>query len=187
MNDVRIRNGYEPINYRQGYFPHFQPGTSDGILSLMGKALGIDAEVTALPTTINGLTHTFRPGITYFGHALERIGFDTAYDAVEGFDKYVEGAASVICYTDVIQNLRALSEQVRYRTSDEGLRERVDNIRAREDLSEHQKELEIKEVMEKGRFSLSNFVVELDEYTNLLANKKSKYDRSMEHLGGRRL
>ena len=187
MNDVRIRNGYEPVNYRQGYFPHFQPGTSDGILSLMGKALGIDAEVTALPTTINGLTHTFRPGITYFGHALERIGFDTAYDAVEGFDKYVEGAASVICYTDVIQNLRALSEQVRYRTSDEGLRERVDNIRAREDLSEHQKELEIKEVMEKGRFSLSNFAVELDEYTNLLANKKSKYDRSMEHLGGRRL
>ena len=44
MNDVRIRNGYEPVNYRQGYFPHFQPGTSDGILSLMGKALGIDAE-----------------------------------------------------------------------------------------------------------------------------------------------
>ena len=187
MNDVRIRNGYEPINYRQGYFPHFQPGTTDGILGLMGKALGIDAEVSALPTTISGLTHTFKPGITYFGNALERIGFDTAYDAVEGFDKYVEGAASVICYTDVIQNLRALAQQVRYRTSDEGLRERVDDIRARDDLTEHQKELEIKEIMDKGRFSLSNFAVELDEYTNLLANKKSKYDRSMEHLGGRKL
>lgn len=187
MNDVRIRNGYEPINYRQGYFPHFQPGTTDGILGLMGKALGIDAEVTALPTTISGLTHTFKPGITYFGNALERIGFDTAYDAVEGFDKYVEGAASVICYTDAIQNLRALAQQVRYRTSDEGLRERVDDIRARDDLTEHQKELEIKEIMDKGRFSLSNFAVELDEYTNLLANKKSKYDRSMEHLGGRKL
>lgn len=187
MNDVRIRNGYEPINYRQGYFPHFQPGTTDGILGLMGKALGIDAEVTALPTTISGLTHTFKPGITYFGNALERIGFDTAYDAVEGFDKYVEGAASVICYTDAIQNLRALAQQVRYRTSDEGLRERVDDIRARDDLTEHQKELETKEIMDKGQFSLSNFAVELDEYTNLLANKKSKYDRSMEHLGGRKL
>ena len=186
MNDVRIRNGYEPINYRKGYFPHFQPGTTDGILGLMGKALGIDAEVTALPTTISGLTHTFKPGITYFGHALERIGFDTAYDAVEGFDKYVEGAASVICYTDVIQNLRALAEQVRYRTSDEGLRERVDDIRAREDLTEQDKELRIKEIMEKGRYSLSNFAVELDEYTNLLANKKSKYDRSIEHLAGRK-
>ena len=187
MNDVRIRNGYEPINYRQGYFPHFQPGTTDGILGLMGKALGIDAEVTALPTTISGLTHTFKPGITYFGNALERIGFDTAYDAVAGFDKYVEGAASVICYTDAIQKLRALAQQVRYRTSDEGLRERVDDIRARDDLTEHQKELEIKEIMDKGQFSLSNFAVELDEYTNLLANKKSKYDRSMEHLGGRKL
>lgn len=187
MNDVRIRNGYEPINYRQGYFPHFQPGTTDGILGLMGKALGIDAEVSALPTTISGLTHTFKPGITYFGNALERIGFDTAYDAVEGFDKYVEGAASVICYTDAIQKLRALAQQVRYRTSDEGLRERVDDVRARDDLTEHQKELEIKDIMDKGRFSLSNFAVELDEYTNLLANKKSKYDRSMEHLGGRKL
>ncbi len=187
MNDVRIRNGYEPINYRQGYFPHFQPGTTDGILGLMGKALGIDAEVSALPTTISGLTHTFKPGITYFGNALERIGFDTAYDAVEGFDKYVEGAASVVCYTDVIQNLRALAQQVRYRTSDEGLRERVDDIRARDDLTEHQKELEIKEIMDKGRFSLSNFAIELDEYTNLLANKKSKYDRGIESLAGRKV
>ncbi len=187
MNDVRIRNGYEPINYRQGYFPHFQPGTTDGILGLMGKALGIDAEVSALPTTISGLTHTFKPGIAYFGNALERIGFDTAYDAVEGFDKYVEGAASVICYTDVIQNLRALAQQVRYRTSDEGLRERVDDVRASDDLTEHQKELEIKEIMDKGRFSLSNFAIELDEYTNLLANKKSKYDRGIESLARRKV
>lgn len=185
MNDVRIRNGYEPVNYRSGYFPHFQPGTTDGILGLMGKALGIDAEVTALPTTINGLTHTFKPGITYFGHALERLSFDTAYDAVEGFDKYVEGAVSVICYTDAIQRLRAFTDQVRYRTSDEGLRERIDAVREMEDVSEQDKELRIREIMEKGRYSLSNFAVELDEYTNLLANKKSKYDRTVEGLAGR--
>lgn len=187
MNDVRIRNGYEPVNYRSGYFPHFQPGTSDGILSLMGKALGIDAEVTALPTTINGLTHTFKPGITYFGNALERLSFDTAYDAVEGFDKYVEGAASVICYTDAIQRLRAFTDQVRYRTSDEGLRERIDAVRANENETEQNKELQIRQIMEKGRYSLSNFAVELDEYTNLLANKKSKYDRTIESMAGRNI
>lgn len=187
MNDVRIRNGYEPINYRQGYFPHFQPGTSDGILGLMGKALGVGVEVKALPTTINGLTHTFRPGIAYFGNTLERIGFETAYDAVEGFDKYVEGAASVICYTDAIQKLRALAQQVRYRTSNEGLRERVDNVRARDDLTEHQKELEIKEIMDNGRYSLSNFAKELDEYTNLLANKKNRYDRNAEDFANRKV
>lgn len=187
MNDVRIRNGYEPINYRKGYFPHFQPGTTDGILGLMGKALGVGVEVKALPTTINGLTHTFKPGIIYFGNALERIGFDTAYDAVEGFDKYVEGAASVICYTDAIQKLRALAQQVRYRTSDEGLRERVDDVRARDDLTEHQKELEIEAIMKQGRFSLSNFVKELDEYTNLLANKKNRYDRNAEDFANRKV
>ena len=38
----------------------------------------------------------------------------------------------------------------------------------------------------KGRFTLSNFVVELDEYTNLLANKKSKYDRGFEARWGRK-
>ena len=51
MNDVRVRNGYEPIDYRKGYFPHFQPGQTDGVLAVMGKALGIKADVTALGTS----------------------------------------------------------------------------------------------------------------------------------------
>ncbi len=122
MNDVRVRNGYEPVNYRSGYFPHFQPGEGDGILSQFGRVLGIDTQVTALPTTINGLTHTFRPGITWFGNAQERIGFNTVYDAVEGFDKYIEGVSDVITQTDNIQRLRALASQIRYRTTDDGIR-----------------------------------------------------------------
>ena len=106
MNDTRIRNGYEPVNYRQGYFPHFQPGDGDGIMAQFGRALGIGTEVTALPTTINGMTHAFRPGIRWFGNAQERLGFNTAYDAVEGFDRYIEGVADVIYQTDNIQRLR---------------------------------------------------------------------------------
>ena len=74
--------------------------------------------VTALPTTINGLTHTFKPGIQWFGNAMERIGFNTAYDAVEGFDRYIEGVSDVVYQTENIQKLRALASQVRYRTSD---------------------------------------------------------------------
>lgn len=133
MNEVRVRNGYEPVSYRKGYFPHFQPGDGDGVLARFGRALGIDTAVSALPTTINGLTHTFRPGIQYFGNALERIGFDTAYDAVEGFDKYIEGVADVIHHTDNIQRLRALASQIRYRTGDEGIREQVDEVNAKSD------------------------------------------------------
>lgn len=185
MNRIRVENGYEPVNYRQGYFPHFQPG-GDGIMGFFGKVMGINTQVDALPTTINGLTHTFKPGIQWFGNAQERIGFNTAYDAVEGFDRYIEGVSSVIFQTENIQKLRALATQARYRTSDEGIRKQVDAVRMDDRLTEEEKQREINAIYEHGRFALSNFVAELDEYTNLLANKKSKYDRTMESLIGRR-
>lgn len=186
MNEVRIRNGYEPVNYRQGYFPHFQPGDGDGILAHFGKVMGIDTQVAALPTTINGLTHTFKPGIQWFGNAQERLGFNTAYDAVEGFDKYIEGVASVIYQTDNIQRLRALATQIRYRTSDEGIKKQVDAVNADTRLTDEEKQLKINDIYQHGKYTLSNFVNELDEYTNLLANKKSKLDRTMEAMMGRK-
>lgn len=186
MNEVRVRNGYEPVSYRRGYFPHFQPG-GDGIIAQFGKALGISTEVNALPTTINGLTHTFKPGIQWFGNAQERLGFNTAYDAVEGFDKYIEGVASVIHQTDNIQKLRALAAQVRYRTTNEGIRQQVDEVQADTRLTEEEKQTKINDIYEHGKFSLSHFVVELDEYTNLLANKKSRLDRTVEGLLGRKV
>lgn len=186
MNTVRVANGYEPVNYRQGYFPHFQPGNGDGIIAYFGKILGIDTQVDALPTTINGLTHTFKPGIQWFGNAQQRLGYNTAYDAVEGFDKYIEGVASVIFQTENIQNLRALATQARYRTSDKGIQKQVDDIRKDDRLTDEEKQTKINEIFEHGKFALSNFVVELDEYTNLLANKKSKYDRWIEGLFSRK-
>lgn len=187
MNEARVRNGYEPVNYRSGYFPHFQPGDGDGIMGLFGRALGIDTQVTALPTTINGLTHTFRPGIQWFGNAQQRLGFNTAYDAVEGFDRYIEGVADVIYQTDNIQKLRALATQARYRTGDEGIRKQVDTVYADTRLTEEEKRSKIDSIYEDGRFALSNFVVELEEYTNLLANKKSRADRNMEQALGRNM
>lgn len=185
MNEVRVRNGYEPINYRQGYFPHFQPGDGDGILAAFGRAMGISTDVTALPTSINGLTHTFRPGIQWFGNAQERLGFNTVYDAVQGFDKYIEGAADVIYQTDNIQKLRQFGNQARYRTTSEGIQKQVDAVLADESLSEIDKQNRIEKIYESGQFTLSNFVVELEEYTNLLANKKSRHDRSVETDAGR--
>lgn len=186
MNETRIRNGYEPVNYRNGYFPHFQPGDGDGILARFGKAMGVTTDVTALPTTINGLTHTFRPGIQWFGNAQERLGFNTVYDAVEGFDKYIEGVSDVIFQTDNIQRLRALATQIRYRTGDEGIRKQIDDVLTNPNLTEEEKQDRISRIYESGRYALSNFVAELDEYTNLLANKKSRSDRGMERAIGRR-
>lgn len=53
-------------------------------------------------------------------------------------------------------------------------------------LDDEDKRNRIEKIVEDGRFALSNFVVDLDEYTNLLANKKSRADRDMEQRLGRR-
>ncbi len=185
INAARIRNGYEPVPRRSGYFPHFQPGQTDGLFTLAAQALGIQGDVTALPTTIAGTTHTFKPGIKYFGNAQERLGFNTAYDAVAGFDKYIEGAADVIFQTDNIQRLRALSSEIRYMASPKGIREQVDAIRANSDLSQYEREHQEKDLLENGKYRLSGYVNELDEYTNLLAGKRSRKDRDMEASFGR--
>ena len=187
MNDVRIRNGYEPVSYRRGYFPHFQASDPDGLLATFGKALGITTDIVALPTTINGLTHTFKPGIRWFGNALERVGFETTYDAVQGFDKYIEGVADVIHHTDDIQNLRALSGWIRYAASDAGIKEQENAIRADPNRSEDDKELAIQELHKDGKYRLSKFVNWLEEYTNLLANKKSRSDRDLENALNRNI
>lgn len=185
MNDVRIENGYEPVNYRRGYFPHFKKDSADNIIGLFGRALGIKTDVTELPTTINGMTHMFRPGIQWFGNALERTGFETTYDAVEGFDRYIEGVANVIYQTENIQRLRILADQVRYRTSPEGLRKQIDAVRADTQLNEAQKKAIEDDLKERGKYKLSNWVVNLDEYTNILAGKKSMADRNLEQALGR--
>ena len=185
MNEVLVRNGYPPVEYRKGYFPHFQ-GQDDGVMAKFGRLLGINIMDDVLPTTINGLTHKFRPGKQWFAHAQERTGFQTTYDAVEGFDRYIEGVSNVIFHTDNIQNLRALATQIRYRASDAGIREQARAIQENENLSDYEKEKRLEELYEGGKFALSNFVRELDEYTNILAGKKSMADRSAEHWFSRK-
>lgn len=187
MNRVRIENGYEPVNYLQGYFPHFQESEEGGnILQKFARAAGIEGDVTPLPATINGLTAKFRPGIRYMANVQNRLGYATAYDALQGFDRYIEVASDVIYHTADIQRLRALATQIRWRASDEGLQARIDAIRTNPFLNPDEANDQIANLTKDGRYALSNFVDELDEYTNLLAGKKSRLDRGMEKLVGRR-
>ena len=187
LNDARMRNGYEPINYRKGYFPHFQGEEGDRILAQFGKSLGINTAALQLPTTINGLTHTFKPGMQWFGSAQQRLGHETTFDAVEGFDSYIEGVADVIHQTDNIQRLRAFATQIRTRTADEALKKRVREYESNPNLTEEEKRTLIEKVWEEGKYELGNLAVEVDEYTNLLAGKKSRHDRDMEQLLGRKM
>lgn len=204
MNQVRIRNGYEPVDYRHGYFPHFDDAKGESLLgrafkaanmkdvplkdrlaALVGKGLDVNTEVNALPTSISGLTHTFKPGIRWVGNIMQRQGFDTTFDAVQGFDRYIEGVSDVIYHTDDIQRLRALASQIRYRTSEPGIQAQVDEIRADSRLTEEQKDEAVRKKQEEGRYELSNYVNNMEEYTNLLANKRSAADRGIEFFAGR--
>lgn len=187
MNRVRIENGYEPVNYLQGYFPHFQENEEGGsILQRLARAAGIEGDVSPLPATINGLTANFKPGIRYMANIQNRLGYATAYDALQGFDRYIEVATDVIFHTADIQRLRALATQIRYRASDEGLKQRIDAIMMNPFLNPDEANEQVTHLTEEGRYGLSNFVDELDEYTNLLAGKKSRLDRGMEKLMGRK-
>lgn len=187
MNRVMMENGYEPVDYMQGYFPHFQENDKDGsLLTRFGRHLGITDEVTPLPATINGLTQSFRPGIRYMANIQQRLGYATAYDALQGFDRYIEVASDVIYHTGDIQRLRALATQIRYRASDEGVRKQIDRILQDPTLTPDEANERVAQAMKDAPFALSNFVAELDEYTNLLAGKKSRLDRGMEKMLGRK-
>lgn len=185
MNDAYIRNGYAPVQYRKGYFPHFTENRPDGFVRTMAKALGFDIQDNRLPTDIAGLTYQFRPGRRWNPFAKERTGFETTYDAVRGFDRYLEVAADVIYHTEDIQNLRALEDGVRYKYGDQGIKDRMDRIRADETLTEEERRAAIESIQAQGKSHLSNFVQEVNEYTNLLAGKKSHHDRMVEKDAGR--
>lgn len=186
MNRVLVENGYMPVNVRRGYFPHFNGG-SDGVLATFASLLGINIDTNALPTAINGLTSMFKPGKPWFSHAMERTGFQTDYDALEGFAGYLGGVSDVIHQTSNIRNLRALGTRIRYMMGDDQIKRRIDEINADDSRSEQEKLAAITDLTDNGRYKLSRFVSWLDEYTNQLANKKSKYDRGIEDLMGRRV
>ena len=119
-----------------------------------------------------GLRNTFRPGRKYNPNAKQRTGFETTYDALKGFDRYIETAADVIFHTEDIQRLRALEDAVRFKNSEKGIKQEVQDIRADESLTEEQRESRVAELYSKGKSHLSHFVQELNEYTNKLAGEK---------------
>lgn len=193
INEALIENGQDPLEYRQGYFPHFsEDGAMTDFIEEMKSdvsALFLQSEAENIPTEINGTTHLRKPGKRWFAPALRRMGTETVYDAVQGFDRYITGAAHQIYQTENILRLRALERQIRYKTTDEAARKEMERINERLDLTDEQRELLLKEVKpsKEGREKLSNFVVWLTEYTNLLAGKNSFFDRLAQHDWARAL
>ena len=180
-----VRNGYAPLGKIEDYFPHFLE-ESDTVLSKLAKRAGFEVQTNKLPTSIAGITETFKPGKKWFANALTRTGDTTVFDAVNGFDQYIEGVSGIIYQTDNIQNLRELENRMRYLAGDKGLREQLDAIDANDSLTvEDKQDKKDRLYKEQKNFNLSNFVTYLRDYTNTIAGKKQIQDRGIEHDLGR--
>lgn len=185
VNEVLVRNGYEPIEPIEGYFPHFQEEVTWLHPIKRVKQLVEDSK---LPTDIAGLTHTFTPGKRWSGHLQHRDGIRTDYNAVKGLDQYLDSVADVIYHTDDIQNLRALESSIRRKYSDEATEATVDaatKAMSVEQAEQVEDALYSKLLKDKDNAGLGNFVTWLRRYTDILAGKKALIDREIEHETGR--
>lgn len=200
--DTLISNGmWDSIpGYLKNYAPHFTLDAPQNMLQRIRFALGLGKDSTlTLRTDLAGITDEFRPGKKWFGNLLHREGEITDYDAVAGFERYINTAGDVIFLTDSVQNLRTLEDAIRYRLSDEGTREQISKIRndiSLDPLTRYQ-ELDkaynvddtdsVHKLLAQKRAGMTGYVSNLREYINNLAGKKSKADRGWEDMLGRQM
>lgn len=186
INDTLVENGYKPIEYRKGYFPHFIEEKATSPIGKLAEKLGWRIKSGTLPTDIAGITDQFKPGKAWTSFSQQRTSDATDYNALKGLDNYIRGAMDVIHHTEDIQKLRALENEIRYQYSDKGIQQKIDDIYLDDDLDAEEKDNAIYKLTKDFRnSSLGNFATEIRNYTDNLANKKSFGDRSMEQSFGR--
>lgn len=199
--DTLIANGmWDSVpGYLKDYAPHFTVDKPDTKLARVLYKFGIKPESTLnLPTPIAGITDDRNPGKKWFGNLLHRNGELTEFDAVAGFDRYVETAGDVIYLTDSIQNLRTLEDAIRYRLSDDGTRQKINEIRkdrTLDPLERHQQTQDVydknvddtKKLLDQKHAGMGGYVANLHEYINNLAGKKARADRGWEEMLGRQM
>lgn len=198
INSTLIKNGYEPVqSLGDFYAPHFMYKLSERKLARVAYWLGMKiTKKNQPPTDLVGVTDMKRGGKPWFGNLMHRLGDNTVYDAVRGFDQYIETAADVITLTDSIQRLRKLEDAVRYRLSDEGTKAKIDAVKndtglnalqKRENMekiySQKQTNIEkIKQLVSQKDAGMRNFVTELRRYTDNLNGQKSRVDIGIEEI-----
>lgn len=150
-NSQRAKYGYDPIPKRPDYFRHFQA------IDNMGSILGTIRNARDLPTGISGITDIFNPNQPFSDAALGRTGNKTTYDAVGGFDNYIDSVSKQIFHTDTVQRGRAIEGTIR------------------------------KQANADPTLELPNFVANLHEWTNIVSGKKTRLDRASEAVLGRKV
>lgn len=199
LNETLLSNGMKPVRARKNYAPHFVKDKPDTLLSRIRYSFGWGKDSSVnIGTDLAGITDDFSPGKKWFGNLLQREGELTDYDAVAGFDRYIETAGDIIFLTDSVQQLRSLEDALRYRLSDEGTKEKVNQIRNDRSLNaleRHQKIDEaynpnqdnIQKLYNQKKLGMGGYVSNLHEYINNLAGKKARADRGWEEMIGRQI
>ena len=215
INDFLVNHGFEPIGFIQGYAPHLQPDKAKEGLSGVLQRIGIDTEVSVLPTEIAGRTDTFRPDKQWNPFFLQREGNgDVQYDIVKGYESYVNYMANVLYHTDDIMKLRETSNFLRGKYAPDTIKEMIQKAKSLLSATTEEKTHFLQQVnrvapgtkltaeqadaaMDKYIDSLyddikkmtkyGDFVTVLENYTNKLAGKQTKLDHGIEQgLAGRR-
>lgn len=153
-----IYSGHE-YNARTGtvqydYFPHL--GEDDVLLRkygvVGGMIEGMKRSISKLPTSINGMTENFRPNSKWQRFLQQRTGWKTEYDAMGGFDRYIDNIGTYIFHTSDITKIRMLENHIREKYNKLGM----------------------------DRFALSDFANWLRQYGDTLAGKQHKIDRAAQ-------
>ena len=175
VNKVLKEQGFKEIPYRQGYFPHF----TNPKQNWLQKALNWKPVDNEIPTSIAGLTETFKPQRSWQKFDKQRHGDTTDYSLYQGLDTYIHGALDWIYHIEDLQKRRALENYLRYTHSDEGIQARIEEIK-NSDMDADEAQQMIDAVLKEGKNPLGGLVRELMNRTNTLANKKAAADRAME-------
>jgi len=214
INDFLVAHGYEPIGFIKGYAPHFQTSEANGKLESALKAIGVDlgSGVGKLPTSIAGLTKSFKPNKRYNPFFQHRRGNETDYDIVKGFETYVDYASDVLYHTDDIMRVRQMANYLRSTFAPEEKKADIDQMEAmryapadvKEEYLRDKKKItgdtflsyeDLTNLMEQytdekyrsieDATEFSDLVSWLDDYANKLAGKQLFEDRAMEREVGR--
>ena len=214
INDFLVAHGYEPIGFIKGYAPHFQAKETNDKLENALKAIGVDlgSGVGKLPTSIAGLTKSFKPNKRYNPFFQHRRGDETDYDIVKGFETYVDYASDVLYHTDDIMRVRQMANYLRSTFAPEEMKADIDQMEAmryapadvKEEYLRDKKKItgntflsyeDLTNLMEQytdekyrsieDATEFGDLVSWMDDYANKLAGKQLFEDRAMEREVGR--
>lgn len=175
-NEVLTGLGFDPIPKRKDYMRHFQE--LNDVFSKNGIPFNPqNMKEHVLPTDINGLTEFWSPQKNYFANIQPRKGKRTTLDAITGIDGYISGISNLIFHTEDIQRGRAFEGMIRENFGEERGWDIVETLPPEEQGPRA-------ELIQDNH--LSNYAAWVHEWTNNIAGKKNKIDRSVEATFGRK-